>query len=149
MVIQRVWEAMFITFCASTWQDIYSLPVISTLQWRHNGRGSVSNHRRLHCLLHSWFRWRSKKTSKLRVTGLCAGNSPVIGEFPAQKASNAETVSIWWRHHDLHPQTILSNHTTCTFCVILVTSLWFIFYFTIRFPSIYHKHPCPIHKHCP
>ena len=42
---------------------------------------------------------RSKKTSKLRVTGLCARNSPVTGEFPAQMASNAENVSIWWRHH--------------------------------------------------
>ena len=41
---------------------------------------------------------RSKKTSKLRVTDLCEGNSPVIGEFPAQRASNAENVSIWWRH---------------------------------------------------
>ena len=41
-----------------------------------------------------------KKTSKLRVTGLCAGNSPVTGEFPAQRASKAENVSIWWRHHD-------------------------------------------------
>ena len=41
-----------------------------------------------------------KKTSKLRVTGLCAGNSPGTGEFPAQMASNAENVSIWWRHHD-------------------------------------------------
>ena len=40
-----------------------------------------------------------KKTSKLRVTGLCVGNSPVTGEFPAQRASNAENVSIWWRHH--------------------------------------------------
>ena len=45
-------------------------------------------------------RLRSKKTSKLRVAGLWEGNSPVIGEFPAQKASNAENVSIWWRHHD-------------------------------------------------
>ena len=44
---------------------------------------------------------RSKKTSKLRVTGLCAGNSPVTGEFPAQRASNAENVSIWWHHHAL------------------------------------------------
>ena len=44
---------------------------------------------------------RSKKTSKLRVTGLCAGNSPVTGEFPAQRASNAEKVSIWWRPHYL------------------------------------------------
>ena len=42
-----------------------------------------------------------KETSKLRVTGLCAGNSPVTGEFPAQMASNAENVSIWWRHHVL------------------------------------------------
>ena len=41
----------------------------------------------------------SKKTSKLRVTGLCAGNSPGTSEFPAQMASYAENVSIWWRHH--------------------------------------------------
>ena len=44
-------------------------------------------------------RRRSKKTSKLRVTGLCAGNSPGTGEFPAQMASNAENVFILWRHH--------------------------------------------------
>ena len=43
---------------------------------------------------------RSKKTSNLRVSGLYAGNIPVTGEFPAQRASNAENVSIWWRHHD-------------------------------------------------
>ena len=42
---------------------------------------------------------RSKKTSKVRVTGLCVGNSRVTGEFPAQVADNAENVSIWWRHH--------------------------------------------------
>ena len=41
-----------------------------------------------------------KKTPKLRVTGLCEGNSPVTGEFPTQRASNAENASIWWRHHD-------------------------------------------------
>ena len=46
-------------------------------------------------------RRRSKKTSKLRITGLCEENSPVTGEFPAQMASNVENVSIWWRHHDL------------------------------------------------
>ena len=50
------------------------------------------------CLLNCLFRRRSKKTAKLRVTGLTAGNSPVTGEFPAQKTSNAENVSIWWRH---------------------------------------------------
>ena len=70
-----------------------------SLQWRHNGRDSVWNHQPHGCFLNRLFRRRSKKTSKLRVTGLCAGNSPGTGEFPAQMASNAENVSIWWRHH--------------------------------------------------
>ena len=61
-----------------------------TLHWRHNGRDSVSNHQPNECLLSRLIRRRSKKTSKLRVTGLCAGNSPETGEFPAQRASNAE-----------------------------------------------------------
>ena len=45
-------------------------------------------------------RRRSKETSKFRVTGLCAGNSPVTGELPSQRASYAENVSIRWRHHE-------------------------------------------------
>ena len=77
-------------------------PVLAcSLRWRRNGHGSVSNHQPRHCLLNHLFGCRSKKTSKLRVTGLCAGNSPGTGEFPAQMASNAENVSIWWRHHVL------------------------------------------------
>ena len=68
------------------------------LEWRHNGCGGVSNHQPRYCLLNPLFRRRPKKTSKLRVTGLCAGNSPVTGEFPEQRASNAENVSIGWRH---------------------------------------------------
>ena len=74
----------------------------AALLWRHNGRDNVSNHQPHDCLLNRLFKRRSKKTSKLRVTGLCAGNSPGTGEFPAQMASNAENVSIWWRHHGLH-----------------------------------------------
>ena len=54
-----------------------------TLQWRHNGRDSVSNHSPHHCLLNRLFRCRSKKTSKLRVAGLYVGNSQGTGEFPA------------------------------------------------------------------
>ena len=42
-----------------------------------------------------------RKTSKLRVTGLCVGKSPGTGEFPVQMASNAENNSIWWRHHGI------------------------------------------------
>ena len=70
---------------------------LSSLLWRHNGGDGVSNHKP-HDLLNHSFRRRSNKSSKLRVTGLCAGNSPVAGEFPAQMASNAENVSIWWHH---------------------------------------------------
>ena len=72
-----------------------------TLQWRHNVRDGVSNHQSHDCLFNRLFRRRSKKTSKLRVTGLCEGNSPVTSEFPAQRASNAENAHIFWRHHDL------------------------------------------------
>ena len=72
-----------------------------TLLWRQNGRDGVSNYQPHDCLLNGLLRCRSKKTSKLRVTDLRVGNSPVTGEFPAQRASNAENVSIWWRHHDL------------------------------------------------
>ena len=68
-------------------------PVLTnwSLQWRHNGRDGVSNHLPHDCLRNRLFRSRSKKTSELLVTGLCAGNSSVTGEFLAQMASNAET----------------------------------------------------------
>ena len=69
------------------------------LRWRHNGHDGVSNHQSPHCLLNRLYECRSKKTSKFRVTGLCAGNSLGTGEFPAQMVSNAENASIWWRHH--------------------------------------------------
>ena len=71
-----------------------------TLQGRHNERYGVPNHQRLDSLLNRLFGRRSKKTSNFRDTGLCEGNSPVTGEFPSQRASNAENISIWWRHHD-------------------------------------------------
>ena len=71
----------------------------SSLLWRHNWCRDVSNHRRLDCLFNRLFRRRSKKISKLCVTGLCEGNPSVTGEFSSQRASNAENASIWWRHH--------------------------------------------------
>ena len=81
------------------------------LQWRHNGRDSVSNHQSCEYLLSRLIMRRSKNTSKLRVTGLCAGNSPVTGEFPAQRASKAENVSIWWRHHAIKTSRTLADGT--------------------------------------
>ena len=82
---------------------ISDLHTCFSLRWRHNGRDSVSNHQPHDCLLNRLFGRRSKKTSKLCVIGLCAGNSaghsPGSGEFPAKIVSNAENVFIWWRHH--------------------------------------------------
>ena len=46
---------------------------------------------------------------KIRVTGLCVGNSPETGEFPAQMTSNAENVSIWSRHHVLYTGTLIQE----------------------------------------
>ena len=86
---------------------------IRRLHWRHDEHDGVSNHQPHDCLLNRLFRRRSKKTSKLRVTGLCAGNSSVTGEFLAQKASDVKNVSIWWRHHETQRKFRLSYDTLC------------------------------------
>ena len=109
--IPDAWATRNFTYLARGPWFIYRIPhaLASTythrctysLRWRHNGRESVSNHQPHYCSLNHLFRRRSKKTSKLRVTGLCAGNSPGTGEFPAQMARYAENVSIWWRRHGL------------------------------------------------
>ena len=82
---------------ASTLTEMY--------QWRHDERDGVSNQRRLDCLLNRFSRHRSKKTAKLRATGLYEGNPPVTGGFPSQKAFNAEIFSIWWRHYKSVPKS--------------------------------------------
>ena len=80
------------------------------LQWCHNERGGVSNHRRLDCLLNRLFSRRSKKTSRLRGTGFCEGNPPVTGGFPSQRVSNAENVSMWWRLHVMYWHIETTTH---------------------------------------
>ena len=85
-------------FCPGR-DELSSISLGKLLQWCHNERDSVSNHQPHDCLLKCLFGRKSKKTSKLRVTGLCDGNSPVTSEFPAQRASYAENASIWWRYH--------------------------------------------------
>ena len=91
-----------------------------------------------------WARWRLKSpASRLfirpfiraqikanvkapRHWPLCVGNSPGTGEFPAQMASNAENVSIWWRHHWLHqyPSWPLSIKRVEVLDVTMIVSLW-------------------------
>ena len=76
-----------------------------SLQWRHNGSGGVSKHRPHDGLFKRLFKAQIKEN--ICVTGLCVGNPPVTGEFPAQRASKAENVSIWWRHY----RATLLTHT--------------------------------------
>ena len=59
------------------------------LQWRHNERDDVSNHRCLVCSI-VFITHISQNTSKLHVTGLCEENLPVTGGFPSQRASNGQ-----------------------------------------------------------
>ena len=73
---------------------------LESLQWRHNERDDVSNHQPHNCLLNHLFRHRSNKTSKP------PRHWPLCGEFTGhrwipstQRASNAENVFLWWRHH--------------------------------------------------
>ena len=56
---------------------------------------TVSNHRRLDCLLNTLCRRKSKKTSKLRSLAF------VRGIHRWQRANDSEKVSIWWRHYGL------------------------------------------------
>ena len=77
------------------------------LQCSHNRHDGFSNQPH-DCLLNRLFRCRSKKTSKLRVTGLCAG---VTGEIPAHMASNT-FFFISWRHH-VYGSCIHAIRTLC------------------------------------
>ena len=105
------------------------------LQWRHNKHDSGSSHQLYDCLINRLFNAQIKETSKPRVTGLWAGNSPVTGEFPAQRASNAENVSIWWRHHVWIPEC------KCSFM------FWFQWWLSIKMLEIWplkSQHECRI-----
>ena len=107
------WQATISINDDQVHRHIYASVIRLTLRWRHNRCDSVSNHQHRECLLRRLIRRTSKKTSKLRVTGLCAGNSAETGEFPAQMASNAENVSIWWRHHEwFNTLSQLNNNTS-------------------------------------
>ena len=99
-VLQMIFRWLHFNCNGSAFEFVSEVRWQLTLRLRHNGHDGLSNYQPHDCLLNRLFRRRSKKTSKLRDTGLCAGNSPGTGEFPAQMGSNAENVSIWWRHHE-------------------------------------------------
>ena len=73
---------------------------VPTLQWRHNKLNGVSNHQPntiVYLTVCSGTYQRKHQSSA--SLAFFSGNSPVTDEFPTQKASNAQIVPIWWRHH--------------------------------------------------
>ena len=82
------------------WKSYISNHCQISLQWRHNGCDSTSNHRHLDWFTQPFLQAKIKENMKV----LCHWSlwwefTGVTDEFPAQTASNAENVSIWWRHH--------------------------------------------------
>ena len=77
--ILGLFNTMLHTALQQQWQKMNQI----SLQWRHNDHDGISNHHPHGCLL-----------------TLC-GEFTGTGEFPAQRASHAENVSIWWRHQIL------------------------------------------------
>ena len=101
---------------------LWSCPLL----WRHYKHDGVSNHQPHDCILKRLFRRRSKKASKHHVTVHCEGNSPVTGELPAQRASCAEYVSIWWRHH------ATSRKHNCSSCETVCIDILVMNYITLK-----------------
>ena len=62
--------------------------MIPSLQWRHNERDGVSNQQPHDCLLNRLFKAQIKENIK----------APRDRWIHHTKASDAENVSIWWRH---------------------------------------------------
>ena len=83
-------------FSFNSWRSFVMLP----LQWRHEEKERLKSPA-VQLFTQRFIQAQIKETSKLGVPGRCEGNSPVTDKFPAQSASNAENVSIWWRHHGI------------------------------------------------
>ena len=92
-----------------------------TLQWRHNGCKSISNHQP-----QDWCTDQRKHQSSASLA-FVQGNSLVTSEFPAQMASNREIISIWWHHHD-GLINILDLLSSCSKLFCLIYSVIRMFY---------------------
>ena len=106
---------------STSWQ---SRSLVS-LQWRHNERDGVSNHKPYDCLLNRLFRRRSKKTSKLRVTGLCGGNLPIFFEHTL-----IVSTVLWLIHHLIWPSTQRRDKNVSP-------SYWKYYATSLKTPNIY------------
>ena len=94
------------------------------LQWRHYERDGVSNHQPCDCLLNRLFNVQIKENIK------APRHWPLWGEFTGnrwithKRASNAENVSIWWRHHDCRFVDPLKSNYIYSFTKATAASLF-------------------------
>ena len=86
---------------SSCWVQTSHVLELKAIQCCHNEHDGVWNQVCQDCLLICLLTRRSKKTSKLCITGLCEGNPLVTGGFPSQRASNMDKASIWRYHHEI------------------------------------------------
>ena len=106
-ILYSIWINYWIVFSWSfasqpawNWHILSTFPFQSaTLHWRYFEHDGVSNHLPHDCFLSRLFRRRSKKNQSSASLVLCEEFTGT-GEFPTQRASYAENVSIWWHHHD-------------------------------------------------
>ena len=115
--------------------QITQISTLISLQWWHANYDRVSNHQPHGCLFNRLFSRTSKKTSKLRVTRLCVGNTPATGQFPAQRAINRPLTQIMSTFGDVIMSLDifpLINYLACTFFVFLdVDCFFFCFYIMV------------------
>ena len=105
------------------------------LQWRHNEYDGVSNHQPHDCLLNHLFRRRSKKTSKLRVTGLYAGNSP----WPANPPRKEPVTRKMFPFDEVIMSLCLpQNYNTLYLWILILGIIWICIVLTAPSQTVYH-----------
>ena len=150
----------------TSWDWFFSQPFL-TLFRKQRGSSLIAiifNNANSITVTSKWVWWRLKSPASglfnqpfiqaqikenIRVTDLSSGNSPVTGELSSQMASNADNVSIWWRHHVIrkktHANLEVKTRPLRSGCSRRVSCAWF--------PVLYHRRRRwipPIHNgsHC-
>ena len=95
------WSSYFLVFhwpWPEDWQDLHSL---SRNSHHYNDpiMGAIASQITSLAIVYSDADQRKHQSSA--SLAFVAGNSLGTGEFPAQMASNAKNISIWWCHHDI------------------------------------------------
>ena len=124
VIIERDLQAqvvLYLSLCQKN-MPVY-FEIADPLQWRHNDYCSVSNHQPHGCLLNRLFRRRSKKTSKLRVTGLCAGNSP----GPVNSPHKGPVTRKMFPFDDVIMHCMMSNYIESVFMKITDNAMAFVY----------------------